>query len=613
MVINYGTITYFQRDEKNNSWEVYLGPSAAQVPYELADDLCNKRFSDSLLRSDLIMIKSLGFNTIRILPMVMPNYIETPGTYLKIRGINLSSCDVGEPTVYPDIWGLEEPLFDAFEEFLEIVDSLRLKVIFTTGGMDTDLSFYPKYYEYLQDLAFRFANNPTILAYDYYNEPSNTFRWGSNSSFQTVPSFISMSKEIICGLSRNCYEYIRDNDPNHLITIGIHDYRDVGFWDPGTISSDFLSYHNYGGGTDTSLHFNDIVRNVKNSLYWIKNTSNLKKPWIMGEIGFAGINDTILSCSNVPIICPGFTKTPTTTYERWQRDFCDATHTDVRACGGSGYSWWDYQDSRESAGRYCSGAHWGIFNNCHEPKEIIYPPENNIFQYDWGSIPCGNFINPDSMSIFYYKHFPNWNTAITGFVIDLNSEEPISNAFIEGINFDNDSIIQFHNQTFTDSIGYFKLVLNPSLSTPNFLIISAMGKEREHVFNPPTQYDEIYTVHNLSCKPYGEPGEFGLPDKDNLKSEIVKINKSSLYPKTKIYPNPTTGMVSIEFYLTQSCNVTTEVQNLVGNTIRSSEFGSLTAGNYNRTLDLSNLPNGIYIIKFYGNNNTEMFKIIINK
>ncbi|MDD4555395.1 MAG: T9SS type A sorting domain-containing protein [Bacteroidales bacterium] len=369
--------------------------------------------------------------------------------------------------------------------------------------------------------------------------------------------------------------------------------------------------------TDTALHFNDIVRNVKNSLYWIKNTSALKKPWIIGEIGFAGTNDTILTCSKDPvsIICPGFVATPTTTtYERLQRDFCDTTHKDVRACGGSGYSWWDYQDSREYAGDGCAGAHWGIFTNCHEPKEIINPPENNLFLYNWGSMPCGNFVNPDMMSVFYYNHFPNWNTAITGFVVDLNSQEPMSNAYIEGMYFDNDSILLFGNKTFTDSNGYFSLALNPGIDTPpNFLIISAMGKEREHVFDPPVQHDDIYTVHNLSCKPYGEPGEFGLPDNDNFKSEINKINKSSLYPKTKIYPNPTTGMVSIEFYLTQSSIVRTEVQNLIGNTIRSSEFGTLTAGNYNRKLDLSDLPNGIYIIKFNGNNNTEMFKIIINK
>lgn len=615
-VINYGTNIYHKKDQHHNdSWQVYLGPSAGRVPYDLADDLCNKRFSDSLLRSDLMMIDSLGFNTIRILPMVMPAH-KAPGTYLEIRGINLSTCDTVTTQVYPDIFGINEPLFNAFQEFLEIVDSLGLKVIFTTGGMDTYLSYYPVYYGYLEDLASRFANNTTILAYDYYNEPANTFTWGK-SPLNTVPSFISMSKEIICSLSRNCYESIREHDPNHLITIGIHDYRDVGFWDPGTISSDFLSYHNYGGGTANKVQFNNIVRNIKNSLYWIKNTSALKKPWIIGEIGFAGTNDTILTCSKDPvsIICPGFVVTPTTTtYERLQRDFCDTTYKDVRACGGSGYSWWDYQDSRESAGRDCAGAHWGIFTNCHEPKEIIYPPENNIFQNDWGSMPCGNFVNPDMMSVFYYNHFPEWNSAITGFVVDINSQEPISNAYVEGMYFDNDSILHFGNKTFTDSIGYFRLALNPGIDTPpNFLIISAMGKEREHVFDPPVQHDDIYTVHNLSCKPYGEPGEFGLPDNDNFKSEINKINKSSLYPKTKIYPNPTTGMVSIEFYLTQSTIVKTEVQNLMGNTIRSSEFGTLTAGNYNRKLDLSDLPNGIYIIKFNGNNNIEMFKIIINK
>ena len=76
----------------------------------------------------------------------------------------------------------------------------------------------------------------------------------------------------------------------------------------------------------------------------------------------------------------------------------------------------------------------------------------------------------------------------------------------------------------------------------------------------------------------------------------------------KVYPNPTTGMVNIEFTGTGR-KTEVLVTNLVGAEIFRKEITD--AANYQ--IDLSNQGSGVYLLKISNNNRQYINKIVLSK
>lgn len=62
-----------------------------------------------------------------------------------------------------------------------------------------------------------------------------------------------------------------------------------------------------------------------------------------------------------------------------------------------------------------------------------------------------------------------------------------------------------------------------------------------------------------------------------------------------IFPNPAKDQTVLYFSLNSSTEVTLSVSNLVGQTIQTTNFGKLSAGDHSLKYDLSNLSAGIYV------------------
>lgn len=621
-ILNYWMNLYY------DSVTSYFGPCGGEIKYELVVSLCTKSFSDSVLIADLDTIKKLGFNTIRF-PSMIQFPEDTNHDSLFIKGINLNNCNVGEPQLS---FKFKISLFNALHEVLHKIDSVGLKAIFVTGGLNTNEEYYPAYNDYLRDLSLEFADDTAILAYDYYNEPYCAYNGGK---LNTISSYISISKETICGLSKDCYNSIRENDPNHLITIGIAAWDNLDFWDPGIVSADFLSFHIYGDANSNFNRYDQVVRYFKNEMYWVKGNIHLKKPWIIGETGYTATDDDTLSCrENDHILCPSFLEPGISsgipyTYEQRQRQYCDSTQKDVRACGGSGYSWWDYQDGREyhSGDTAClplsAGAHYGIFDNCHNAKQIIFP--FNSFASD--PITGGNFTLPDSMDRYYYGKIPEFDSIIDGYVKDNFTQQPIKDALVVAFHVGLYNTLLYRNHTFTYPDGHFILTYNDIDSIqPNYLAISAMGKERffsmidtikrnkGNIKTTDTIYIDTIYVQDVNCKPSGEPQSakaINENSKPDLEKSVIKIPNATY--KTKLYPNPTKGSVTLAFHLTDASSVQVEILGMLQNTVQSINLGTLLKGDYTRYVNMGDRPNGVYIIKLCTNQSVETFKVIVGK
>lgn len=150
-----------------------------------------------------------------------------------------------------------------------------------------------------------------------------------------------------------------------------------------------------------------------------------------------------------------------------------------------------------------------------------------------------------------------------------------------------------------------------------------MGKERYFESHDTTKrslgiYSIIYLdtiyVHDINCEPSGEPQSakaINENSKPGLEKSVIKIPNVTY--KTKLYPNPTKGSVTLAFHLKEASSVQVEILGVLQNTIETIDVGTFSKGDYSRHINIGNRPNGVYIIKISTNQTVETFKVIVSK
>jgi hypothetical protein len=121
----------------------------------------------------------------------------------------------------------------------------------------------------------------------------------------------------------------------------------------------------------------------------------------------------------------------------------------------------------------------------------------------------------------------------------------------------------------------------------------------------------VYTDSTLVVKP---TQTIVRNDGDNLISNtlcysVVGVEENEANNKIDIYPNPSTNEITLAFEQTYSENTKITIQNVLGQTVYSESFKSNT-GNQLKTLDISNLQNGVYFIQLKNQNKIYSTKFI---
>mgnify|MGYP006287625167 CR=1 FL=1 len=107
--------------------------------------------------------------------------------------------------------------------------------------------------------------------------------------------------------------------------------------------------------------------------------------------------------------------------------------------------------------------------------------------------------------------------------------------------------------------------------------------------------------------------EFGAEDMAYFEGNTaVNIPEYNSDINLKIYPNPVTSSVHVDFFLEKNANAAIRVYSLMGKEIKTLHSGSLTAGPHSLTQDLTMLPAGIYFIKIDLGSKVFTEKIAIN-
>ncbi len=493
---------------------VQLGPTPYQ--YEHTDALgCAQDIEDNMLR-----MRSLGFNTMRWTGMV-PNYNEACGKFF-IPGWSIlggvypyvtqppcSTNHIGSRyfnwinTIAPGDDVLDA-YFSAIDKILEIAakPTVDMQIMIDCGYGDlsksaTAIANYNTLLYHLSQHIAQNVNNDHFLAYIVVEEPLYYGDLGVNR------------KQSICDMTNTWYNTIHSNDPYHLISMSVWDVNEVIGWDADVMRCDFLQPHFYAQKMpyQGSNYFQNELNRVLASINWYSQYCPM--PWIIGEVGLRA-NDQ-------------WTGATTEGTEAEQQAFAIATLKAVRDWGGSGYGWWDLQETQWDKDAFGLVRHGtAILPPFVNEKQAATTFENYLLPVGnptlgqppaIGTTQIPNSFNPgDPFEHAIYS--PN-NNIITGTVVDQNGT-PIENAVVVGETYLEtvlgDPIYDIH-YVYTDINGYFEIIPYDysidGVSLPNkidALQISASGASRIFVnaFGPtypnsnywqfPIQSSQLYVL-----------------------------------------------------------------------------------------------------------------------
>lgn len=553
----------------DNLPDLWVSPDHQIFPLNICDAM-NQTEANVYLRSDFARLKSLGFNTLRLVSMEVL-YNETGSEESKINILKAPNANNWFQVSYNNN---KTKLFNAISNVLTLADEAGLKVILLTGGgyIQRDNAFF-NYATFLNELADNFQSNPAILAYDLCNEPGNTN--------------LANDKQSICFKSKTWYDTIRAVDKNHLVTMGLYGRDDMIAWDPNIISVDFHSFHLYNWSNISNLF--DYEQGIASQMKWVQN--NIRIPWIVGETTHSAIDNNIdngnTNCNPNYVI--GYAT------ETEQQQYAQYTQIITRGFGGSGYSWWAYHDITHDSNISPSEAFEGIYTLCDRKKPVA--DEFNENTHNWLSYSCNNSPTPDDK--YYYKYDPNETYAyiITGKLID-NNGSPIKDGYIFG----RGSI--YGVDTYSKSDGTFKLCSNNPLDVQ--IQFTALGKVVSEIWYP--------YGNPASLISYKDVGDIVL---QNVPSCTISSNVrliSSIKEKTHdinvdVYPNPANNYIIVQNNFVNKFKV--EMYDVLGKLILSNNYEA----NSNVKIECNDifLTNNFVIVKIFDNNTSISKKVLIIK
>lgn len=275
---------------QGNDQEMWPSPSDSYFPDNIFPSI-RKDSALYQLEAHFRLIKKMGFNTLRIVG------IGEPSEKINKEKLEISYYykDNKRKYLFLDTRVNYDKYLNAISELVSIAKKVDLKIIFLA---QMHAIFYPNS-TYLKEITYHFRNEPTIMAYDLFNEP--LYFDDDNREKKDAYQFV-----------KNWNEIQKKNAPLQLSTIGLEGIREVFRWDPSILDLDFISYHPY------EYEPNQVL----NEIYWYMN--NTHKPWIIGETAIPADNDSVPYSS--------------------QLDFARKTLRQTYNCGGIGYSWWQYKD-----------------------------------------------------------------------------------------------------------------------------------------------------------------------------------------------------------------------------------------------------------------------------
>jgi hypothetical protein len=371
-------------------------------------------------------IAGMGFNTVRIM--------ELGTTYIPGTGLVMSYNRYAHaPIIVPlNPSNSADPgmntLLNIYEQVLEVANAASLKVILCLAGVSktldaTEVNLRSDFIDALSSHLSNSIYKEDLFAYDLINEPGYALRESPKT------------KQEACEIVSTWYDIIKANAPHHLVTVGNYNQEEIFSFDPSILKVDFNSLHYYPGfkpfedRTDPNIQQLARTRSA-NILYWFNQTSIV--PWIIGETGF--------TASDVRYGISHGLHGKLADMEDYAAFSLDA----ACHCGASGYSWWQYKDTRHwgESHVWFRENFWGLLARWGDGQQGVYDPFiekpvvdifRNYTLPPQSTEPCPADYSPtfDADKLYYnpYRHPRNPGKEIERIVKDQDGN-PIKDAIV---------------------------------------------------------------------------------------------------------------------------------------------------------------------------------------
>lgn len=321
------------------------------------------------------LIKELGFNSIRLC------------------FDRLSKTEDGEYFIetYNKQWSLIKDykvIIAGLNEIVQIAKKLDLKLMLLIKPPIDN----PTLNAFTIEILKKFKDEPTIFAYDFFNEP---LYFDNN---------YDRSKIDIYRIVRKWKNLIDTYAPNQLLTIGFAEPIEIFCWDASILPVDFIQIHTYH------------PLRVPSEIWWYSTYMN--KPFMIGETSLPADNDSI-------------------SYEE-QRLFMIDAYKYAADCGAIGFGWWDFQencyDNRFEARYAALLNHFGKISLKNDSIDIIGSVKPAAFELK--NLKNYKKSKKPQKPVNYYNMMGYNNYCIKGKVVDNKTNKPIEGAVVRAWNND---------------------------------------------------------------------------------------------------------------------------------------------------------------------------------
>lgn len=449
MVLNYSIDVITKKNSKDiktyatprSKYHPFYGNGEGESMRPWGND-ANK--THAIIQKHLHNIRRMGFNTIRLTGF---STTDTYGGFHTWDKLDVSNSSIGNHNIKHGIIPLLKIL-------LECAENADLRVILLISAIENQPKNQHNYY---RKIAKSLANEKALLAYDIYNEPVY-FDRGKYNKYQTY-NFVKKYSDIFSSKA-----------PKHLTTIGLTHYKIVYEWDMELMDVDFISIHAYPYWSKNL----SLLERFESKLYWM--SKNISKPWIVGETGL----NTMTECDPLNLASGTISD---------QLFFMKYSLEAFRSAGASGYSWWNYQDTRIKLNGDCPHwDHYGLISSTKHGK--IEDGYVGTLKHAIEDLPFQSFLNespyknknhsdikmPPKDHYYNIDYLPSERHA-TGKIVD-EFDHPVEDAIITLYN----PISKAQYSTFSKPDGTFDLKTGwTSLSENLYFMLRVTAVKKETI------------------------------------------------------------------------------------------------------------------------------------
>jgi len=98
-----------------------------------------------------------------------------------------------------------------------------------------------------------------------------------------------------------------------------------------------------------------------------------------------------------------------------------------------------------------------------------------------------------------------------------------------------------------------------------------------------------------------------------LAPSILSVDELSSVTEFRMFPNPANNEVAVELQMSESDDLTIDIINVLGQNVKSFDFGTRSSGFNREVLNVNNLPEGMYILNISVGNDQATTKLQINR